>query len=103
MRNPDCRHGAACHQWRIARAHALPAFAARREKSQPAQRPRERPAPSSGLPRRNGNRHPTITMEIQRTREDDAFLLTLTGRLDATWADPVEAALEAAVRAGEHR
>lgn len=42
-------------------------------------------------------------MEIQRTRENDTFLLTLTGRLDAAWADPVEAALDAAVRAGEHR
>ncbi len=42
-------------------------------------------------------------MDIQRTHENGAFLLTLAGRLDATWADAVQAALDAAVRAGEHR
>lgn len=42
-------------------------------------------------------------MDIQSKRDAGAFLITLEGRLDATWADPVQAALEAAIRAGEHR
>jgi len=42
-------------------------------------------------------------MEIQRTHENGTLVLALTGRLDASWAEPVEAALDAAVRAGEHR
>jgi anti-anti-sigma factor len=42
-------------------------------------------------------------MEIQRTHESDTLVLALAGRLDATWAEPVEAALDAAIRAGEHR
>src|SRR4051812_8830678 len=42
-------------------------------------------------------------MEIQRFSENDALVLALTGRLDATWAEPVQSALDAAVRAGEHR
>ncbi|MGH8048919.1 MAG: STAS domain-containing protein, partial [Chthoniobacterales bacterium] len=42
-------------------------------------------------------------MEIRRTHENDALVLALTGRLDAAWAEPVQAALDAAVRAGEHR
>ena len=42
-------------------------------------------------------------MEIQRTHENDTLVLALAGRLDATWAEPVEAALDAAVRAGSHR
>ena len=42
-------------------------------------------------------------MEIQRTHENETLVLALSGRLDATWAESVEAALDAAVRAGEHR
>src|SRR5690242_17480270 len=42
-------------------------------------------------------------MEIQRFSETDALVLALTGRLDATWAEPVQSALDAAVRGGEHR
>jgi anti-anti-sigma factor len=42
-------------------------------------------------------------MEIQRRHENDALVLALTGRLDAAWAEPVQAALDAAIRAGEHR
>ncbi len=42
-------------------------------------------------------------MEIQRTQENDTLVLALTGRLDATWSEPVQAALDAAIRSGEHR
>jgi anti-anti-sigma factor len=42
-------------------------------------------------------------MEIQRRTENATLVLALAGRLDATWADAVEAALAAAVRDGEHR
>jgi len=42
-------------------------------------------------------------MEILRTHENDMLVLALAGRLDATWAEPVEVALDAAIRAGEHR
>ncbi len=41
-------------------------------------------------------------MEIVRSKTGDTLVLALTGRLDATWADAVESALAAAVRAGEH-
>jgi anti-anti-sigma factor len=42
-------------------------------------------------------------MEIQRAKTDGTLVLALAGRLDATWAEAVEAALAAAVREGEHR
>lgn len=42
-------------------------------------------------------------MEITRLRTDAGFVVALTGRLDATWADAVERALAEAVRGGEHR
>jgi anti-anti-sigma factor len=41
-------------------------------------------------------------MEIQRAKSEGTLVLALTGRLDATWADAVDAALAAAVREGEH-
>lgn len=42
-------------------------------------------------------------MEITRESFGDQVILHLRGRLDATWCPPVEAALAAAVRAGDHR
>lgn len=42
-------------------------------------------------------------MEILRSSENDALVLALTGRLDAAWAGPVQAAIDAAIRDGEHR
>lgn len=42
-------------------------------------------------------------MEIRSLRENDTLVLSLTGRLDAAWAEPVQGALEAAIRGGEHR
>lgn len=42
-------------------------------------------------------------MEIQRRKENATLVLALAGRLDATWADAVDAALAAAIREGEHR
>jgi len=41
-------------------------------------------------------------MDIQRAKSDGTLVLALTGRLDATWADAVDAALAAAIREGEH-
>ncbi|HEY8901889.1 MAG TPA: STAS domain-containing protein [Chthoniobacterales bacterium] len=41
-------------------------------------------------------------MEIHRAHENDSLVLTLNGRLDAAWAEPVQAALESAIRGGEH-
>ncbi|MBN8246575.1 MAG: STAS domain-containing protein [Verrucomicrobia bacterium] len=42
-------------------------------------------------------------MDITREPSGDLVILRLRGRLDATWCPPVEAALAAAVRAGDHR
>lgn len=42
-------------------------------------------------------------MEIRRISENDSLVLALSGRLDAAWAEPVQAALEAAIRDGRHR
>lgn len=42
-------------------------------------------------------------MEISRQSSGDLVILRLNGRLDANWCRPVEAALTAAVRGGEHR
>ncbi len=41
-------------------------------------------------------------MDIIREHSGDLVILRLCGRLDATWCPPVEAALAAAVRAGDH-
>jgi len=42
-------------------------------------------------------------MEISRQKSGDNLVVRLVGRLDADWCDPVEDALGAAVREGEHR
>jgi anti-anti-sigma factor len=41
-------------------------------------------------------------MDITRQKHNDRLVLQLTGRLDANWCDHVQAALDAAVRDGEH-
>ncbi len=42
-------------------------------------------------------------MEITPQKIGDILVIRLAGRLDASWCDPVEKALTAAVREGEHR
>lgn len=42
-------------------------------------------------------------MEIRSAHENGSLVIALAGRLDAAWAEPVQAALEAGIRAGEHR
>lgn len=42
-------------------------------------------------------------MDITTRKLGDTFVLTLAGRFDASWCDHVKAALDAAVRSGEHR
>ncbi|MBU6400009.1 MAG: STAS domain-containing protein [Verrucomicrobia bacterium] len=42
-------------------------------------------------------------MEITRATRDEPFDLKLSGRLDATWSDPVARALAECVRSGQHR
>lgn len=42
-------------------------------------------------------------MEISQNKSGSFLVLSLCGRLDAGWCDPVESALMAAIRGGEHR